>query len=576
MPEGQKKEPESPSARIVSFGELLGGAAAYVMPGVQRPYEWEETEVSLLANDLATALAAGYPFYFVGHVVVAPRQDGGFEIIDGQQRIATVSILIAYVRDRVQSNNPALADALQTRLLTSHGLARLTLRRRDARFFAARIQTPGAALAMAKLQPRKDEIGIPCDTDAQTLIWAAARTIHARLERYANDALAQFAQFLLNQAVVCLIQAPNRAGAAILFRGMNDRGRDLSPADLMKLETIELAGGADDSALEEAARAWEDCEDGLGRRRFADLLELLPLVITGKPLRQRSSLAEWKAALFSAVDPGTLVMGILPKLGAIMRQLTVGEVRSYFPPHDASLADDVERWAKCLALLQDREWYAAALVALWKHGDDPKYLHKFFEGLDRLAFACFLEGADSDVWERRMGAVIRQADDPVALFSAGGAFDLAPDEAGKVMNRLNEPFKRESWRRRAVAFRADAALGGKAYLNAAQLTLEHIAPARHGRRWEADGWAPADTQKFAHLLGNFTLLTEMQNQQASGKLFFEKAAVYFDTKGVTPEAITEDLRRYKDWSTDAVRARTELLAAALLTEWGLFKQRGDR
>jgi hypothetical protein len=159
------------------------------------------------------------------------------------------------------------------------------------------------------------------------------------------------------------------------------------------------------------------------------------------------------------------------------------------------------------------------------------------------------------------------------LFSSGGAFDLSPDEVGKVMNRLNEPFKRESWRRRAVAFRADAALGGKAYLNAAQLTLEHVAPARHGKKWEADGWSSADSQKYAHLLGNFTLLNELQNQQASGKQFFEKRAVYFDTKNVAPEAITEDLRRYKDWTTESVRGRTELLAAALLTEWGLFKTR---
>lgn len=564
-----------PRATITPFGELLDGDAAYVMPSVQRPFEWEESEVSLLINDFATALSAGYPFYFVGHIVVVPKADGTFEVVDGQQRLATISILIAYVRDRVQSNNPALADALQRRILTSRGLSRLTLRRRDARFFQSRVQTPGNCLVMARTQPKRGEVGIPCETDAQELIWAAARTIHARLERIANDALAQFARFLLDQAVVGFIIAPHRSGAAILFRGMNDRGRDLSPADLMKLETIERAALPDPHA-DEAVRAWEDCEDALGRRRFADLLELLPLIITGAPLRQRSSLEEWKNTLFTAVGPEQLLTDLLPKLGGIMQQLLSGALGEYLVGAPEAMARDVEKWVKCLLMLQDREWCAAAVHALWRRGDDPAFLHAFFKGLDRLAFACFLEGADADNWERRMAAVIRQTPDPAALFGPGGAFELRPDETSKLVNRLNEPFKRESWRRRAVAFRADAALGGRAYLHAAHLTLEHVAPAKHGKKWEADSWSPADTSKYAHLLGNFALLNEAQNQAASGRLFFEKRAVYFDNPAVTPEALTEDLRKYKGWTHVEVRARTELLASALLQEWDLIAVKSIR
>jgi hypothetical protein len=564
-----------PVARMMSFGQMLEGERAYVMPSVQRPFEWEESQVSLLLNDLDGALSAGYPFYFLGHIVAVPRADGAMEVVDGQQRLATISILIAYVRDRVQSNAPALADALQDRILTARGFARLTLRRRDARFFQSRVQTPGNCLVMARTLPKKNEATIPVETDAQELIWQAARTIHARLERYAGDRLAQFARFLLDHAVVGFITAPHRSAAAILFRGMNDRGRDLSPADLMKLETIEQAG-LPDAALDEAVRSWEDCEDTLGRRRFADLLELLPLIITGKALRHRSSLSEWKDTLFSSIDPETLLTQTLPQLGEITRQLLNGEVSGYFKSVHSALGRDVERWVRCLLLLQDREWWAAAVYAFWRHGDDPQYLHAFFKRLDRLAFACFLEGADADVWERRIGGVIRQGDEPASLFSNFGAFVLDARDVSKLINRMSEPFKRESWRRRAVAFRADAALGGQAYLNAAQLTLEHIAPSKHGKKWEAEGWSAADTSRSAHLLGNFALLTEPQNQQASGKLFFEKRAIYFETPGAPVQALTKDVERYKTWTPTDVRARTELLAAALLQEWDLLSVNPER
>jgi hypothetical protein len=566
----QAQNPELPSSSVVSFGDLLHQRASYIMPSVQRPFEWEESEVSLLINDFISALGAGYPFYFVGHVVVVPREDGRLELVDGQQRLATVSILIAYVRDRVQTSDPALADALQERILTQQGLARLTLRGRDARFFQMRVQNPGAALATARTAAKRGEIGIPCETDAQELIWAAARTIHAAFVGKANDRLAQVAGYLLDKGIVGLITAPHRSAAAILFRGMNDRGRDLSPADLMKLETIEQAG-LPEPQLEESVRAWEDCEDTLGRRRFSDLLELLPLILTGQPLRHRSDLREWKNALFTAISPERLLTDVLPALGHILRQVTSGEVSNYFPgPAAEKLGRDVERWVKGLVFLQDREWLAPALHALWRKGNDPQFLHRFFRRLDRLAFACFLEGADADVWERRMAEVIKQTSDPDILFGAGGAFELHPEETGKLVNRLNEPFKRESWRRRAVAFRADAALGGTAYLNGATLTLEHVAPARHAKRWEADGWAPADTQRYAQLLGNFALLTEPQNQAASGKLYFEKRAIYFETPGTPVQKLTEDLRTYKAWTPTDVRNRTELLASALMQEWELI------
>lgn len=558
-----------PEARIMSFGQMLDGAAAYVMPAVQRPFQWEESEVSQLVHDLASALAAAYPFYFVGHIVVVRRPDGALEVVDGQQRLATVSIVIAYVRDRVQTSNPALADAMQERLLTPQGLMRVSLRPKDARFFQSKVLTPGAALAMARTNPKKGEVGVPCETDSQELIWAAARTVHHHFERTANDALAAFARFLLDEAVVSFIEVADRSSAAILFRGMNSTGRDLSAADLMKLVTIEESG-LSGAQLDDVIRNWEDTEDMLGRRAFADLLELMPLILTGRQLKQRSDLNEWKATVFGAVSAERFLTDVLPTLGEIKRRLLAGDPGAAIAGAPEAQGRDIEKWLKCLVLLQDREWLAPAITALYRHGDDPAFLHGFFRRLDRLAFACFLEGASADVWERRMGAVIRGIADPKALFEHAGPFDLAPEETAKVRDRLNEPFKRESWRRRAVAFRADAAMGGTAYLSAPSLTLEHVAPAKHSKKWQADGWSSADHAKFAHLLGNFALITEPQNQAASGKLYFEKRAVYFEGKDVVVHKLTDDLRKYPEWKPEMVRGRTETLASALMTEWNLI------
>ena len=65
---------------------------------IQRSYAWTD-EVQTLFTDLSKAFDAGESIYFLGMIVLTPGQRGKWEIADGQQRLATVSILITAIRD---------------------------------------------------------------------------------------------------------------------------------------------------------------------------------------------------------------------------------------------------------------------------------------------------------------------------------------------------------------------------------------------------------------------------------------------------------------------------------------------
>ena len=77
------------------FSLFDGSRTQFTIPVYQRAYAWEEPQWSTFLNDLLEHLE-GKNNYFYGNILLEASKDsnGGFEIIDGQQRITTLSIFI--------------------------------------------------------------------------------------------------------------------------------------------------------------------------------------------------------------------------------------------------------------------------------------------------------------------------------------------------------------------------------------------------------------------------------------------------------------------------------------------------
>src|SRR5258708_103389 len=87
----------------------IGGALSHyrlVVPLNQRPYAWEKTHVERLYQDLSAAILSEDKTYFLGTIVLAHGEDGLLLVADGQQRLATTSILIAAIRDYLFEAGP--------------------------------------------------------------------------------------------------------------------------------------------------------------------------------------------------------------------------------------------------------------------------------------------------------------------------------------------------------------------------------------------------------------------------------------------------------------------------------------
>lgn len=573
MAERVKKQKHGLTSEILSFGEMLSGPFFFVMPFLQRPYEWKTPEVSAMISDLLAASDANYKNYMLGQIIGLRGPNRDIEIVDGQQRLVTIAIMLAYLRDRLGGRSRSFDADLQACILAEKR-PRVTPRPVDAEFlhdlFQARDSGPQLmeALETAERERKQNKEAFEARAnDPQALMVNAARVVRMRLDGLANDALQKFADFLLDRGIINFIVADDRTQAAILYRSHNIRGlRELSPADLMKLDAIENTG-LNGAVKERVARTWDATEDALGRTLFAELLEILPLLITREHTKRSSDLNEWRTKVFSTMSADTVILNLLPLYANLMAELLSGEIEAVCrTPDDQRALDETNTLLKGLNFLRDRHWIAPAIAILYAHRDNPKFLLRYFRGLDRLCFACFFDAVTSDKRHQRFATIVAAGDDETLL---DAAFELSVTEQQDVARRIREPFARHNWHQRALAVRANAACeNGQSFGQQEDISVEHVLPAKHCKLWADSGWDEAAAKACRNLVGNFVLLTKAQNNKAAQKLLADKLDIYFNTPGAPVHAMTQDMRGVSGWNEAQVRGRTERLVARVLAYWG--------
>ena len=99
---------------------LEGSDKKFIIPVYQRPYSWKKENCALLFQDLMTTYQKGYDKHFFGGIVYVANDIGGVKehiIIDGQQRITTVSILLLAIRNYITDNK--IETEINTRKITN-------------------------------------------------------------------------------------------------------------------------------------------------------------------------------------------------------------------------------------------------------------------------------------------------------------------------------------------------------------------------------------------------------------------------------------------------------------------------
>ncbi|BCB83673.1 DUF262 domain-containing protein [Phytohabitans suffuscus] len=540
------------------------------IPHFQRPYAWDEDNAAQLLFDLRDALERGEdePYFLGSLVLVKEPHNPKADVIDGQQRLTTLTILLAVLRDL--AGDATLRKDLEERLIEPGspllGLdpkPRLTLRPRDADFFAAYVQQVSAIPELLALKP--DAL----KTDAQRAIRTNAATLHHVLTGpdWSDERRLALAKMISTRTFLVVVVTQDLASAHRIFSVMNARGVDLSPADIFKSQVL---GDLGSDLSDKYAERWEGAEDALGREAFAELFSYVRLIFSGQRA-DKELLKEFpEQVLDKHYLPGKATQFvdevIVPYADAY------GRIRSNsYECGDPDLRTQVNAWLRRLNRLDNADWRPVALWAMRHHGDDPATLVLLMRALERLAASLLIRGVYSTPRALRYAALVRELTGGAGLDAP--SLQLTDSEKDETHAVLGGDLYLSAKVCKYVLLRLDEVLADDpgVTFNHQIITVEHVLP----RNPAANSlWLQAFTDDervlWTHKLANLVLLNRRKNSGAQNYDFDKKKTKYFLAPGgVATFALTVQVLSHAQWTPALLEQRQQHLLQSLQTEWNL-------
>lgn len=535
-----------------TVGHILTDQICYEIPPYQRPYSWKAENVQQLLEDIWEAYDNTDEEYFIGSLITIETERGTrFDVVDGQQRLTTLNLILARLRDHVE--DAAAKAVLGKRVLPRNELTgetetpRLLLRRKDRAFFRNHV------LDSEPLPPRSErsKLDAPQKRIAENL-----EAIDSFFGDKDQQTLKLFANFLLMKVYVVFVKTESLKSAYRLFNVLNARGMSLSNADLIK-NTLFSKLGTVQSQSDELEDRWLELEDIVG-------IELLD-----------SFLSHHRTSLMAAKARGSLH----EEYRSVIDELTDGP----FP-----FLDQVIRSAKNFIRIWDCDFQDAASVralnALWRVSYDEwippllSYLNQPVHGLTEAQFLSLLERITMQNWVRRLGRTARltvyfklisairagkAADEVNGVFIAHANNDEFIDLLGGEV--YGKPFDSAVLLRLEEASQDDSVT--KTY--SGRLTIEHVMPQALKDAYWKERFNTENHGIWLHRLGNLAMLCGSKNYKAQYFDFDRKKKIYLDRDKKVSFDLTKEICNLAEWSETALKARQERLITLAKATWSI-------
>ncbi len=247
-----------------ALSKIFSSDFDYEIPPYQRPYAWTTEQAGELFDDLNDF----YQYekdetYFLGSIVLIKQESRPHaQVIDGQQRLTTLTILIAALTNLIDDEDAkaecfAYIQEPGKKLQGIPAKPRLALRQRDREFFASTVQSlKFSELASIDSATLKNESQINIQKNALLL------QIKLQQAFVDTDALIKFGIFLMTRCFLVAVTSPSQQSAFRVFSVLNNRGMDLLPSDLIKADAI---GKITESKRDAFNDKWEEIEVDTGR-----------------------------------------------------------------------------------------------------------------------------------------------------------------------------------------------------------------------------------------------------------------------------------------------------------------------
>jgi hypothetical protein len=549
------------------ISSIFSNDFVFHIPSYQRPYAWTTEQARELYDDLIEFMGSqagpveDMASYFLGSIVLIKKDgDTRAEVVDGQQRLTTLTLLLSAIRAGVNGQDRSdLTQLIYERgspIRGTHDRFRLSLRERDREFFQDHVQREDGFAKLLKLMTPT--------SDSQRNIFANGKFFAERIEAMPQPDRLRLAQFIVTRCYLVVVATPDLDSAYRIFSVLNSRGLDLSATDILKAEII---GALPANHRDPYTLKWESIEEDLGRDAFGELFAHIRMVYR-KAKPHGTLLKEFKDHVVAKNTSAMIIDEILLPMAANYEFITDNAYES------TKLAERINEHLKWLNRLEFADWLPPMLKFAMRERNNPDHMLSFVADLERLAYWMLITRRGINDRIERFSRLTSAIEDCQTLDAVNSPLQLSSIEQKATLDVLSGPFydSLNARARTSVILRLDSLLsGGGATYDYSEITLEHVCPQNAGPGSCWIKWIPQQAKRSdcVHKLGNLALLTRKKNSAASNYDFDRKKTAYFTRGGVSPFALTTQVVQQTEWTEAVIEKRQTQLLSTLSEHWRL-------
>jgi len=552
------------------------------IPEYQRPYVWGDDQISDLLEDTSYAmLEKPDSEYFLGSFVFQSRRkttDGiqFFEndLLDGQQRITTLLLLFAVLRDMAKDKKASescqkciFQEANEYDGIPERPRIIFDIRGEAHDFIEHLAKTSGSTSSAKKLSDYATDA-----TDLSVRNMArAVKSIKTFFDDRSDIAPEKFIKFLRQNVLLIYVSTENLDDAFRLFTILNDRGVPLRNSDILK--SINLGALSSDQDKRKYALLWENAESELGEDFDRFLNHVRTLLVKEKA--RLSLLQEYEDKIYDPKEREKATGNKKPPLlqkgkdtfDFIKRHLEY--YKKIISGNNFDITGDF-RFDNLIRMmfcgLPSTDWVPPLLKYYDKFNETE--LYRFLKLLDNKFSADWIIQLTPTARIDAMNDVIKLIEASEDCQDVLKSPSLKIDEM-KLLRELNGEIYGRRFARYVLLKMDYIFQNHEQKMHFETLSVEHILPQNPAddSMWNKDFTEPQMTE-WTNRLGNLVLITRKKNTSQGRLDFKEKKKKYFEKNIDTCPNSLRVLQKYDSWMPDNLMGNHEFILNKLKEHYG--------
>lgn len=538
------------------------------IPSYQRPYVWGEDNINELLDDILYAFENdSQDTYFMGALVLQNKENDEYDILDGQQRLTTLALLLATIRDniKVEKTKKVLQDHLfqeddETADIPSRNRFTFNIRNEVQRFFEEYIIKENGTFNIEKAledEQFKNNISIKNMVAVVQVIRKRLEEIFGEqlsLENISGTSLLEFIKFIRNKLIFAYICSDTREQAFRLFTILNNRGIPLTTADILK--SLNLDKVQDEIKRNEYAKKWEELEEQYGDKfdRFLNFIRTIKL----KEKARKNLLEEFEEKIY-------------------------GKVMNYGKESIDYILKTSENYDKLINLTADFNNEYKNLINIMKVGFNSEdwippllYYYEKFNTQGLVEFLKLLDNKFMGDWINKetptkrlenMNKILKAIEIGENYNDILNNKNLFSFDINNFKNIINGNIFGERYCKYLLLKIEYLSLDSEvAYIgNYKNISIEHVLPQnpKEDSEWRAK-FSNEDREEWTNKLGNLILLTKRKNSKLSNLEFKDKKEKYLADKILLFPSVFEVYSNGEDWNIDILKTRQNRIVNLLI------------